>query len=263
MKLPSKRVYKFTSFNDYSISALASSSVWFSSVKELNDPFEAFYVPKKLSEDEKVSQYIKIAQNLENDNDVVVQRYMNNPEDFMRKISCLYEIEQKSRIKKYNSVSVFSTSMDTLERPPYADILMWAHYGNALSGYCLEFDSEKLYKSLKSNDSKLFWGTIIYEPVPYEIEPIDFYQSSNEDYIKPLLYKHRNWINEQELRFISEKNGLHSFSNESLKNIYVGEKMPEGQVNVILALANVYFPDVNVIKVSMSPNGYGIIKTKI
>ncbi|EGQ9846102.1 DUF2971 domain-containing protein [Vibrio cholerae] len=255
---PSKKLYKFSGFTEYSISALASSSVWFSPIKEMNDPFEAFCTLKQLSFEEKEQQYKELAKTLEDDSSVVDRRYRNNPHEFIAKTESLVNVAFSDLKKRYDSLSVFSASMDTLEFPPYACMLMWSHYGKALSGYCLEFDSEELYSSIKLQNNRIFWGAVDYVATPYEIDPVSLFSSTSYEFIKPILCKHRNWHYEQELRLLSNESGLHRFSKKSLKSIYYGDKMPHGQVNVLRAVVNAFYPDVKIIEVSISKNGYGV-----
>nr|WP_253910862.1 DUF2971 domain-containing protein [Vibrio cholerae] len=135
---------------------------------------------------------------------------------------------------------------------------MWSHYGKALSGYCLEFDAEELYSSIKQHNNCVFWGVVDYISSPHEIEPKSLFSSNEYDYIKPILCKHRNWGYEQELRLLSNINGLHRFSKESLKSIYFGEKMPKGHINILRAIVNTFFPDVKMFEVALCSDGYNV-----
>ncbi|MEW7864554.1 hypothetical protein [Aeromonas diversa] len=115
MKFPTDKIYKFYSFNDNSLSALAMNSAWFSNVRALNDPFEAMVNFKKpSSKDEKIEKYVKVAARsvegrLSNERSfqLALQRYYESPDNFLEKIeSFLYEAKDV-KLDKLNSLNVF------------------------------------------------------------------------------------------------------------------------------------------------------------
>lgn len=273
MKFPTDRVYKFSSFNEYSISALADNSVWFSNVKKMNDPFEGFVTYNEpLNEDQKVSRAIKFeAERLnmsvssEKALELAMQRYLEDKDLFIERVTHSIKTIINNRESFLDSCCVFSTSVDSpsYPYPHYANMLMWSHYGNGFSGFCLKFSAEKLYDSLKQEQSKLAWSPVDYVATPVEINILDCLCQDSIEYCRPIWTKHNQWHYEEELRFISQREGLHRYSPEALDAIYIGEKMPKGQQSVLLAIAKTYFPQSKVFKVRIHPSGYHVIADEI
>ncbi|MGS0693046.1 DUF2971 domain-containing protein [Shewanella sp. 0m-4] len=273
MEFPTDRIYKFSSFSDNSISALAEGAVWFSKVKNLNDPFEGFvsYIEPK-DEDEKVTQLIKFGAEFlkgkvapQEALEIATQRYLVDSEVFIEKMNNSMIELKKQREAFFNSLCVFSTTVDIPEYPypNYANMLMWSHYGNGFSGFCLQFSASEFYRSLKVLNPKIAWSTVDYVSEPKNFNILDYLSEDDIEYCRPILTKHEQWDYEGELRFISHNEGLHRYSIDALEAIYIGEKMPLGQQKVILAIASQYFPNVKVLKVCVHPSGYSVITEEI
>ncbi|TQQ69973.1 DUF2971 domain-containing protein [Vibrio cholerae] len=270
---PTDRIYKFASFSENSISALADSSVWFSKVKNLNDPFEGFVIASEpKDDDEKITKLIKFgAESLKGQTtpeqaiEVATQRYLSDGESFIAKMTDAINELKVQRDAFFDSLCVFSTSVDMPEYPypNYANMLMWSHYGNGFSGFCLQFSASKFYRSIKESNPKVAWSTVDYVSSPSKFEFVDYLNPDNIEYCRPILTKHEQWAYEGELRFLSRNEGLHRYSTDSLEAIFIGEKMPIGQQKVILAIAKVHFPNVKVLKVCIHPSGYNVVTEEI
>ncbi|QSX30633.1 DUF2971 domain-containing protein [Shewanella cyperi] len=273
MDFPTDRIYKFSPFNENSISALANSAVWFSKLTKLNDPFEGFVTydePK--DEDEKVTKLIKLGAEFLREKtspkkaiEIATQRYLADGDLFINKVNESVCELKAQREAFFDSLCVFSTSVDIpdYQYPNYANMLMWSHYGNGFSGFCLQFSASKFYRSLKVENPKVAWSTVEYVSEPKSFSILDYLNQDSIEYCRPILTKHEQWSYEGELRFISNIEGLHHYSNEALEVIYIGEKMPIGQQQVIIAIANNYYPNAKVLKVSIHPSGYNVITEKI
>jgi hypothetical protein len=272
---PTNRIYKFSSFNEYSISALADRSAWFSKTKNLNDPFEGFFsLIEPLDEDKKLTLYIKYAAKClkiklsESEAlDAAMQLYMEDKDVFTTKVESSIEEMKMQRKSFINNLCVFSTSVDipSYPTPNYANMLMWSHYGNGFSGFCLQFSASDFYESLKekNSESNIAWSTLDYVDKPITIDLFDYLVKDDVNYFKSIQVKHEQWSYEGELRFISKKEGLHQYSSNALESIYIGEKMPIGQQKVIFAIAKVVFPNTKVYIVKVHPSGYNVIAEAI
>ena len=117
MEFPTDNLYKFASFNENSISALAEQSVWFSDLNSLNDPFEVsvrYEVP--VNQSEKVAQYIEAA-TIDREKvlnitraearDIAESAYKQDPESFCRKFEQAIELVINEHSKVLNSLNVF------------------------------------------------------------------------------------------------------------------------------------------------------------
>ncbi|MCU8479064.1 DUF2971 domain-containing protein [Vibrio vulnificus] len=275
MGFPTDKIYKFSSFTEYSVSALAMSSVWFSRVQDLNDPFEGFvsYVEPQ-NHDEVITQCIRFAaKSLEEKLskeaafDLALKRYHQNPEHFISITEQLIKEAQESQKEYLNSLSIYSTSVDipNYPSPHYANMLMWAHYGNGFSGYCLRFSASKFYESIieLNNDNKVTWCTINYVNKLHKVNPLDFLGDAKFDYVKAILCKHEQWNYEGELRFISNSSGLHKYNPEALEAIYIGSKMPLGQRLVLIAIVKAYFLKAKIYEVKIDRTGYNVVADEI
>lgn len=270
MSFPTDRIYKFTSFNEYSIAALADHSAWFSKIKNLNDPFEGFAVYSEANdENERITRCVNFAaRSLENKLshqqalDLVIQRYIEDKEKFIARIESEINNIKLHRQSFLDSICIYSTSVDipSYPYPNYANMLMWSHYGDGFTGFCLQFSANEFFMSLKNGNSNITWGALNYvSTAPF----IDVLNKDHNEYCKPILTKHEQWSYEGELRFISQKEGLHPYSPESLKSIYIGDKMPSEQRKTIMAIAKNCFPNVNVYIVKIHTNGYQVVAKKI
>lgn len=139
---------------------------------------------------------------------------------------------------------------------------MWSHYADAFSGFCLQFSAERFYKSIKSLNPSTSIAHSVMNYVDNTIQQsiIDSALVLPDEYFKAIQCKHSQWIYEGELRFVSKKHGLHSYDPASLENLYIGQKMPEGQRNVLFAIINHYFSHVNVFEIRRSTSTYAVQK---
>lgn len=273
MTFPTDRIYKFTSFSTNSVSALAEKSVWFSKTKNLNDPFENFtFFSEPKTEDEKITLYIKFAAECLKNNldpeqalDFATKQYLTEKELFLERVEHSINELKEQRSSFLDSLCVFSTSVDIPQcpSPNYANMLMWSHYGQGFSGFCLRFSARKFYDSLQAISPQIGWSLVDYVSSPQSLDAIDYLSQEKFDYYQPVLTKHEQWNYEFELRFLSTNEGLHRYSPEALEVIYIGEKMPLGQQKVLLAIANGYFPHVKVLKVCVDSSGYNVVTAEL
>lgn len=106
-----------------------------------------------------------------------------------------------------------------------ANLLMWAHYADKHSGYCLSFDVKKL------KDKNTLVGFFEVDYPPNESRPlIKLSPEENESFKlaeKILLTKSIHWKYEEEVRFVSpDPNEYLCFTPEALTGIVFGAKMP-------------------------------------
>lgn len=270
MDFPTDRIYKFTAFSELSISALADQSAWFSSIKNLNDPFEGFssYIEPK-SESERITRCIKFAaKSLEEKLpantafDVATQKYLQEKNKFIKRIEDSIQDLIRQQKDFLESLCVYSTSVDipSYPYPHVSNMLMWSHYGNGFSGFCMQFSAREFYNSLRylNKDRAIAWSTVNYASKAVEIDPLDYFDFENKEYGKSALTKHERWDYEGELRFLSKNGGLYRYSPESLQTLYIGSKMPQGQQKIMLAIVKAYFPSAKVKLVSIHPGGYQV-----
>lgn len=275
MNFPTDRIYKFSPFNHNSLTALATNSAWFSNVGALNDPFEAMIGFKAhSSEDERIASYVKAAAksvegklSIGDSFMVALQRYCESPQKFMKEIESVVHEARDMQLDALKSLNVFSTSVDipNYPRPHYANMLMWAHYAEGFSGFCLRFSASKLFESFGSlnPDSRINYCTMNYSNEAIELDVFECLGFSRVEFYKAIQQKHEQWIYEGELRFISNLNGLHKYAPEALEALYIGAKMPEGRRRVLMALICSYYPHVKVYEVNIYKATFQVVANEI
>ncbi|WP_394228342.1 DUF2971 domain-containing protein [Pseudoalteromonas spongiae] len=276
MEFPTDRLYKFASFNENSLSALADQSAWFSDVDSLNDPFELsleYVVSEK--EEENIAAFKEIAaKEIEHSLSISQGKakqkaeyiYNNNPELFIEKMHEAIELVQSQQENTLGKLNIFSTSLDVPgETKHYKNMLMWAHYAVSYTGFCLQFSATKLLDSLRNHnsESKIGHCKVDYSDVTHKLNPFTYMNSTDESYFAPVQFKHLQWKYENEFRFISSVRGLHKYSPDALERVYFGCKMPESKQKVILAIVKEYFPHVEVYKTFIDKTCYEIVAEKI
>lgn len=111
--------------------------------------------------------------------------------------------------------------------------LMWGHYANKHTGFCIEYDVEKLPSNLQ------LLLPVVYSDTPFNASPILDMRNITDKYASlcPMLFKSRDWSYEREWRMFKKTDnneiqiekipeaitgiyfGLHSFKQEKRNEI--------------------------------------------
>lgn len=156
-QIGTSKLYKYFSFNAQSLSIIINKEIWAPKVKLLNDPFEFYF-----------------HLNDKNIDDIPIdQKSIESAKDAIKEygVICLSEINN--------------------------DILMWSHYADRHTGFCIEFE-----RSDKNDLGK--WDKCL--PVNYAEEVPSFsYQQITDSaaFAKIVSTKAQNWKYEKEWRLIS------------------------------------------------------------
>ncbi|MBK7845119.1 MAG: DUF2971 domain-containing protein [Bdellovibrionales bacterium] len=181
-----KKLYKYYSFDEkgYWQAPLKDNYLYFNTYKNFNDPYE-FYFKANQSADWKTK--------------LKVLKAGNPDSDFIHRMNSEVEVEKYLSTLKLNNVwknmeGLFSNfGICCFSKSPDI-ILMWSHYCKSHSGFCLEFDIEKLNACANGPD-KIKWIDVEYvERVP---EFSIFASPTFDNYIK---YKFSSWSYEEEVR---------------------------------------------------------------
>jgi len=253
--MKSERIYKFYGYRDFDLDAFAGSYLWFSKVKDFNDPFEGLYreqinfrKPEDIS-DQDVILFYKASALIEG----FTEEQAND-----KAISYFTEIQndldvQKVLIAKSLEESMLTT-IDEMESNRYCccfvrdykdqlaltNKLMWSHYANGLRGFALEFENNSLSDSFDDNhDFKTQGGIVDYK----RMERIDSLNSmtdwmkgdSTKGMSQVFLTKSPEWKYEQELRILSNANKFY-YDYSVIRSIILGQKMPKEKLNTLMAV---------------------------
>ncbi|MFT6900103.1 MAG: hypothetical protein ACJAXS_000258 [Colwellia sp.] len=253
--MKSERIYKFYGYRDFDLDAFAGSYLWFSKVKDFNDPFEGLYreqvkfrKPEEISNGEiilfyKASALFKGATE-EQANDKAISYFSEIQKDLdFHRVSIANALEEsilKTLDEMENNRHCCCFIRDYKDKKALTNKLMWSHYANGLRGFALEFENNTLCDSFDGNhDFKTQGGIVNYR----RMEAIDNFESMM-DWLKGdttkgisqiFLTKSPEWMYEQELRILSNANKFY-YDYSVIKSIVLGQKMPKEKLNTLMAV---------------------------
>lgn len=124
-----------------------------------------------------------------------------------------------------------------------ANDYMWNEYADKHRGFCVGFDTRKIFYSFKCG-----CGFVQYKD---SIPPIDFVKDSiDEKIIKTVFYKEKKWEKEKEFRFHrmwSENEKIDRNCKllfDSIKEVIIGNKMPQSFKEEISRIVNKKYPKI-------------------
>ena len=217
-------LYKFCSFNEWTPSIFERNEIYFQSPDCFNDPFDS-KIPTTYegTEDQRVSRLKEIWRK---------GPHKDKPEETLH--------EEAVRVVKAGQdvPVVLKTSMRTVDRlrkqmgifcmtQKNDDILMWSHYANHHTGFCLEFQTSnnffgKAMPLKKHYSAKRPCVNLINSPNPKEM-------------VEALLTKAKDWKDEEEWRVIDYINGPgpQTYPPEALSSVILGCRIsPENRQRI-------------------------------
>jgi hypothetical protein len=213
------KLYKYGRLTEHSESLFSTGDIWFSSPRQLNDPFECRpWFTFEGSRSQVLDTILRMLQR---------QRPDLTAESAKAEAVALYLKGNHRDPNVWTSVRTDAIQklateigLCCLSKVPN-DILMWSHYGSDHQGYCLEFEAGAgIYPFGEANP-------VIYSE-DYPI--VDFYNTPTaKQFDLIFLTKYRGWAYEQEWRVIDTKNGpgLHRYPPELLSGVIFGLRTPE------------------------------------
>lgn len=226
MKLP-KKLFKYESFNRYSIRNLKNAQMYFNAPIDFNDPFDCAVVEESVS-------------------------YTN--QDVLTVFN-KYVTEGKlkyPRAKKYNDIHpVFIKSIEGSVSKLIRDkqqeylsqigctcfsvtnkyILLWSHYADGHRGFCLEF--ETTFDPFQ-NAKKVIYGEDYPKWNVLQLLFGDDESKLENDVLLPLTRKHKPWKYEKEWRvFHREPNKLYGYETNALKAVYFGLAVNTADIEIV------------------------------
>lgn len=218
-------IFQYRSFDDagYKVESLKKNYVWLSMPKDFNDPYDCagcFDMEKTLEnllrekqQNGDISKILSRHKNLSN----TTQEILENS-----------RAKLKNALQKKVKISCFSET--------YNNILMWSHYAQNHTGFCIEYNISNL-ELTNSFKKQLF-------PVFYTPKPIDMSKailSKQKEIFENILIinKSEDWKYEREWRYITSSEDDSKFIMPvKPKAIYLGTKISEKNKNIMLEIAN-------------------------
>ncbi len=221
-------LYKYYEFNEYTEKIFTHNEIYFSSPEMFNDPFDS-----------------KISTTYEGTEEQRVSRLKDMWREAVRKGIREKETEETSHAKAIKAVKagqdtplVLNTLRRTTERlrkqmgifcmtHKKDDILMWSHYADKHTGFCLEFQME--------ND--FFGRAMPIEERHYSLKRpcLNLIEPSEPKIVEALLTKAKGWKDEEEWRIIDHINGPgpQTYPPEVLSGVILGCRIsPENRQRI-------------------------------
>ena len=196
--------YKYYAFNQYTEKLFTHNEIYFAKPKEFNDPFDS---KVGLSYDGTEEQWKDFLEGW-------YEKHEPNltPEQRCCKVNT--SLRNRNNIPNSLGRSYLSQMGVYCMSAKNNDILMWSHYSNGHSGFCLEFDANNEFfgRSQKMNYQQ-------------EYPNVNFFISSQSEKTKAmLLTKAKRWHYEREWRIIdhAEGPGIKHFPAEFLTGVILG-----------------------------------------
>lgn len=189
------------------LESLKNDTFWASNTSQLNDPCEGLIL---------IDDYQEQIENLKK----IFYQHSDN-------LALIEQSFQNIINMKDTKLGIFSLSKR------YDDELLWAHYANSHKGFCIKYDLDQLLA--KQNPKHRFFD-IQYSD---KVQNLDFSQILDQDdpdhLVKKMLgYKSQRWEYEQELRIITENQGINSYDYRAVKAIYFGLKTPSEEIEQVM-----------------------------
>ncbi|UOB74930.1 DUF2971 domain-containing protein [Pseudoalteromonas sp. APM04] len=267
-------LFKFREVNTNNLSALANNQLWFSSLNDFNDPFEGAHIKDhhinvveltnfecKIKDKVGVEEYNKILSKLE----LVDGNYTET--ELFQKIA---EHDLDKFISIVHNSKVICFSMEDETKNPLTNNLMWSHYANGLRGFCLVFNGDELLKDLyKSTKESMRPIVVEYKDKPNILKLNEFihseglYSNSDTNFVQKvtetIATKSTDWEYEKEFRVMSlNQESFHNYSPSSLKEIVIGDKMPEAERNLLLKIVSGLCKNILIKTARLQKNSYKI-----
>lgn len=264
VNLPKDVFYKYRCIdNEFHRNVLFKQELYFSDLGKMNDPFEGvlpFQDLSELSDQEIVNVNIDIQKyhnpNMPSeieemlrahfDKSVASIRENRQDENFLKKIQSL------ATEMVYNNFGILSLSCNPL------NYLMWSHYSNSHTGFCIGFDLHKLTKYI----TPAIPAVINYA----DQKPIFKVGDFGSEYVtKYLGTKGMLWGYEEEVRIIKREviNSSLIYGADAIHSLFLGYKITESYQKEVLDFINSSNLRCPVYKVQPSRSHYRLEGVKI
>ncbi|CAD5253139.1 MULTISPECIES: DUF2971 domain-containing protein [unclassified Imperialibacter] len=197
-------IYKFFRTNEYLFDTIISNQLYFSSIKQFNDPYDCHLTVGEEIPIESFETHINTLHDKEEDRLKHLKAFKKDPHTYtQRYIDCF------NQILNYYGICCFSRTKH--------ELLLWSHYTDSHKGVALGFDYELLKKKYLQFDE------VDYDDNPYVFDINDI----NHSIARTILRKSTNWKYEKEIRFIMERSKSVAFDMSALVEVNFGLRCPK------------------------------------
>ncbi|MFA0328026.1 DUF2971 domain-containing protein [Vibrio sp. 10N.222.49.E4] len=250
-------LYRFLNVSDYTIDSVDKQYLYFSELKDFNDPFEDLFIAKmNIPKPESITdgRLISIHQKIKN-SDPNAKVYSN--EEFTGMLlngvpltpfkTQLLKLTFKSIEEQYKLLVTnkkhccFIQNNSSSATEALKSKLMWSHYGNGFRGFVIEFDKSQLLECLQSDtNNHISYGDMFYGDLS-TISVLDTFEKFLEqgretpNLNRLLTAKSSEWSYESEFRISSLKQKV-KYEINCVRSVTFGAKMPTKQLQSLVSL---------------------------
>lgn len=235
-----KNIYKYRSFDNYYKDLIEKNLFFFSSPNNFNDPFDSKIIANYPA-GTKNQVYKKIYESLREKHPTFSKKKLTlladksfNQNYKVIKDPKLFTERVNQEIDKF--LGIFTLTEDN------KSILMWSHYANKHTGFCIEFDFQELsqicnnYLIIKEAIlvSKVIYSEDYPNVDPYKYDVREYYN----EYVDLLSIKSSVWAYEKEWRliYLFHPNSTLKFPDKVFKSIYFGLNCSEQNIANVISL---------------------------
>lgn len=260
-KLKLKSLYRFTCFDTCKYyEDLLKNILYFSSKSQLNDPFDS-QIPTRydLCSEKELDKHLEnlltrkgvAGNNMTNKLRDAKERFKNNPQEVQDNLD--KETEKK--------VGILALTEN------YENLLLWAHYGNKHTGFCVELDAQLLNKivnvEFNNNQEPAFLFKVKYQNKFPIIIPCK--HSSEQRTQLEFLIKSKDWKYEQEWRIIllNGSRQKRSLPPEVFKKIFFGLNSNSNDIERSKDLLSQFNPKIELYKAAKKKDAFRLVFKRI
>lgn len=174
-----KVLYRYRFGSEWDIKNLTEGSIWLSTLKEYNDPFEnRIYIDFKAIADDLIHKNTELVEMMRlrhiDQHNPIYKQYIDSVMSIGKKI-----LEELGMKRNRLFTACFSETKSS--------ILMWAHYANAHKGFCIGYEFKDLFNKFDINILP-----ITYSDDFLKIDSFDTFHDHHEIFIKACKTKSKN-----------------------------------------------------------------------
>lgn len=230
-------LYKYRSFNERTLMMLQNNEVYFTSPLDLNDPFDCT-VQKQVHDNfsNEITRFI-IARSLGIPMDLVTKEQILNLREQAR-ASQNADIQNDHEI--ITTMMEFSNKVGILSLSSCNNsILMWSHYANFHSGFCIGFGNYlDLPSEHRHNIREVSYSDTLNTRPLFDL----FFHDGGLDEFEQefwrlyVLTKFRDWEYEKEWRIVGLARTIVTYSDSCIDRVIFGLRMPKEQRSRIMSI---------------------------
>lgn len=247
-----KKLYKYRTFSSRSLSMLANNRMYFAASFVFNDPFDC--QARREFEFNSTEEFVKKMAPLEASHEKIS---MGEAIDRLQQIACdpaRYDSYLGKKSRLFQRLAMEQFGIYTMSETP-TDILMWSHYADGHTGFCIEFN--------RKPGNILEFARKVEYPEDDEFAFVDYFlgktEEQVEEFAKIVLTKSKHWRYEQEWRALDAPKDVEGrykghekeYDDEMVSGIIFGLRMPEENRQVIRKLLsgkNISYYDAKMVK---------------